>query len=175
MIRASMTLFVTLLLAGAARADHVTFTQEPAAERAGRHVKITFAISAPTDVAVYVLDAKGRAIRHLAAGLLGDKAPAPLQPGSLKQELVWDGKDDVGRRAEGGPFFVRVAAGIKATYDGTAFGRYGNQDSCGPEIALNWFTGLGLTDRFVYVADGGNLRVVRAKLAYAADETCPIE
>ncbi|HUT36040.1 MAG TPA: hypothetical protein VNE39_21310 [Planctomycetota bacterium] len=81
------------------------------------------------------------------------------------------------------------------------FGAYGNQDYCGPssyvvdpktrllrprqpddaadiespfakpEIAFNWFVGLAVSDRFVYVADGANRRVLRCKIGYAAQET----
>jgi len=87
----------------------------------------------------------------------------------------------------------------------TAFGGYGNQDYCGPdsyvvdpdgkflrprskddpqdlvspftkpEIAFNWFVGLGVSDRYAYVADGGNRRVVRVRLDYAAEETTAVK
>ncbi len=86
-----------------------------------------------------------------------------------------------------------------------AFGEYGNQDHCGaqsyvrdvefgclrprrsedpesltspfekPELAFNWFTGLGVSDRFVYVADGGNRRVVRVKLGYRSEQTAALK
>ncbi|HOX06492.1 MAG TPA: hypothetical protein PK280_08835 [Planctomycetota bacterium] len=100
------------------------FTAKPTATKAGDpsagsgqgKVKIAFAVSAPTDVAVYVEDAKGAAVRHLAAGVLGEKAPPPFKPG-LAQELEWDGKADYGKPAEGGPFKVRVALGLGAKYD----------------------------------------------------------
>jgi len=90
-----------------------TFTVQPKAERVGGSVKIAFAVSAATDVEVAILDATGKVVRHLAAGLLGDHAPAPLKKGALKQALVWDGKDDLGRPVEGGPFKVRVRLGAK--------------------------------------------------------------
>jgi hypothetical protein len=54
------------------------------------------------------------------------------------------------------------------------FGRYGNQSDGGKEIAFDWFTGLGATDRNVYVADGGNRRVVKVALKHAAEAVCPI-
>jgi hypothetical protein len=83
----------------------------------------------------------------------------------------------------------------------TAVGGYGNQDCCGPdsyvldpagkfyrprkaddpkdlkspfaepELAFSWFTGMAVTDRHLYVADGVNRRVLRGKLEYAATET----
>ena len=85
----------------------------------------------------------------------------------------------------------------------TTVGGYGNQDSCGPdsyvldpagkflrprqasdpkdlvspfakpEMAFNWFTGMAVTDRYLYVADGVNRRVLRGKLDYAATESVP--
>jgi hypothetical protein len=61
----------------------------------------------------------------------------------------------------------------------TTFGRYGNEDSGGPaarvkkpDVPLAWPTYVGVSDRHAYVADTVNRRVVRVKLAYAAEETC---
>ncbi|MHC4914788.1 MAG: hypothetical protein ACYTGB_04790, partial [Planctomycetota bacterium] len=45
------------------------FAAEPTASKAGGKVTISFATSAATDVEVAILDAKGRVVRHLAAGL----------------------------------------------------------------------------------------------------------
>jgi len=83
-------------------------------------------------------------------------------------------------------------------------GGYGNQDCCGPdsyvldpagkglrprkaddpkelvspfakpEMAFNWFTGMAVTDRYLYAADGVNRRVLRGKLEYAVQESCDI-
>ena len=87
----------------ARKTAQAAFTARPAAARDGNKVKITFTLSAPTDVEVAVLDAKGQVVRHLAAGLLGENAPAPFKKNSLSQEIVWDGKDDLGKPAVGGP------------------------------------------------------------------------
>jgi sugar lactone lactonase YvrE len=141
-MRASFCLI--LLVTSSAWAGQVTFTGQPAATRDGGEVKISFAVSAPTDVAVYVLDAKGRTVRHLAAGLLGENAPPPLNRGSLEQELVWNGKDDAGQPADGGPFRVRVAAGMGARYDGTAFGSEAKPDDLTNVIGLAPRPGGGL-------------------------------
>src|SRR5262249_14423073 len=61
----------------------------------------------------------------------------------------------------------------------TTFGKYGNEDSGGPgarvkkpDVPLAWPTYVGVSDRYAYVADTVNRRVVRVKLAYAVDETC---
>ena len=71
------------------------------AEKAG-HRTIHFELSRATDVEVAILDKNGRAVRHLAAGVLGgaNAPPLPLKPG-LAQALVWDGKDDYGSQISG--------------------------------------------------------------------------
>ncbi len=94
-----------------------TFVQAPTAARDGNKVKITFTVSAPTDVEVAILDAKGQVVRHLAAGLLGKNAPAPFQKNSLSQEIVWDGEDDLGKPAKGALFKARVRIGSRATLE----------------------------------------------------------
>jgi len=106
------------------QAGAVEFAQKPEAAREGNRVRITFAAGAATDVEVAVVDAEGEVVRHLAAGMLGPQAPAPLQPDSLSQSVVWDGKDDTGRTivpgAPGGgkDVAVRVRLGMKPVSDG---------------------------------------------------------
>ncbi len=110
-------MIIGLVLAGASvSAGEIEFTKPPTAKKAGDKTVIDFAVSAETDVAVYVLDAKGKVVRHLVAGVLGDKAPKPLKPG-LSQSLEWDGLDDYGEKAAGGPFKVRVGLGLKPEFD----------------------------------------------------------
>ena len=107
-----------LTVAGHAReAVAAEFKAPPAVSEDEGVVKITFATSAATDVEVTILDAEGSAVRHLAAGFLGANAPEPLKKNSLSQELLWDGKDDAGRPAVGGPFKVRVGLGLKADFE----------------------------------------------------------
>jgi len=74
--------------------------------------KISFELSALTDVEVAILNSKGKVVRHLAAGVLGPKAPRPFKPNSKAQALTWNGKDDYGQPAKGGPFKLRVRAGM---------------------------------------------------------------
>lgn len=102
-------------------AAEVMFTAKPAVKKDGEKTVITFAVSGPTDVAVFIEDAKGKIVCHLAAGLLGKNPPEPLKANSLEQTLVWDGKDDDGKVAQGGPFHVRVGLGLKVDPAGTAF------------------------------------------------------
>jgi hypothetical protein len=97
------------------------FAREPSAVQAGKAVKIAFAVSAATDVAVTIENEKGEIVRHLVAGVLGKTPPAPLQANSLEQNLTWDGNDDDGKPAGGGPFRVRVGLGTQINYAGMAF------------------------------------------------------
>jgi hypothetical protein len=105
----------------AAHAEGVTFTARPAVQKEGGKYTIAFAVSANTDVAVYVEDARGEVVRHLAAGVLGRNAPPPLAANSLAQQIGWDGANDDGRPAGPGPFRVRVGLGLTAVYAGEAF------------------------------------------------------
>lgn len=104
-------------LAACAAGAEPVFTRKPAAVKtAGGAVRLEFAVDRETDVAVFVEDAKGGIVRHLVAGVLGKNPPAPLKPG-LAQSIEWDGKDDAGQPAAGGPFKIRVALGLGAKYD----------------------------------------------------------
>jgi hypothetical protein len=92
------------------------FTSGPKAAKTSKGAQISFEVSTATDVEVTVLDGQGRVIRHLAAGVLGDKAPAPLLKG-LKQSIIWDGSNDLGKAAGPGPFKVRVSLGMKPEFE----------------------------------------------------------
>ncbi len=63
-----------------------------------------------------------------------------------------------------------------------SFGHYGNQDSGGPdatvkvpEIPLAWPAYVAVSDKYAYVSDSINLRIVKVRLDYAADETVEIK
>ena len=138
-----------------ATADRVAFVQHPRAAAAGKEIKITFEVSASTDVEVAVLGADGKVVRHLAAGVLGGKIPPPepLKAG-LAQEILWDAKDDFGKPAAGGPFKARVRAGM-----GFKLGRFIGQDPYN----------VGGSDGMV-VGDDGNLYVLGAGTKTLGDE-----
>lgn len=124
------------------------FTKKPAVARVGNQYVITFATERETDVAVAIEDSQGRIIRHLAAGLLGKNAPEPLKSGALEQTLEWDGCDDDGKPAGGGPFTVRVGLGLKASYGGTVF-----SEKSGPN-SITGIAGMAAgPDGRVYVID----------------------
>jgi len=112
----AMMVSLLMSLASAEEPAAATFTKPPTAKKAGDKTTIEFAVSEPTDVAVYIQDAKGKVVRHLAAGMLTDKAAKPLKPG-LSQSLEWDGLDDYGEKAAGGPFKARIALGLKPEFD----------------------------------------------------------
>jgi DNA-binding beta-propeller fold protein YncE len=114
MLRHAVTCVVLVHALSASGA--ATFTKKPAATRTPQGVRITFAVDKATDVAVCVLDAKGKVVRHLAAGVLGKNPPPPLKADSLEQSLFWDGKDDLGKKAAGGPFTVKVSLGLTPTF-----------------------------------------------------------
>jgi hypothetical protein len=108
---------VFLAMFGAARDGDLEFAVKPSAVKDRDGALIRFTVNTPTDVEIAVLGADGRVIRRLAAGRLGSHAPEPLQKDVLRQELRWDGKDDAGRLAAGGPFRIRVRLGLGAEFD----------------------------------------------------------
>jgi hypothetical protein len=108
---------VTWLLA--ALLQDVAFTQPPAVSKKGERSVVTFTLSRKADVEAAILNAAGETVRHLAAGVLDGPhpPPPPLRPG-LAQALEWDGTDDFGKPAAGGPFRVRVRAGMSVALGG---------------------------------------------------------
>ena len=122
------------------------FTKKPAAAKVGDKTAITFAVDRETDVAVYVEDAAGKIVRHLAAGVLGKNPPEPLKADALAQSVEWDGRDDDGRPAAGGPFKVRVGLGLAASYAGTVF-----SDKTGPDNIVNTLGMATAPDGRLYV------------------------
>ena len=116
-MRKALTIALYWSVGVAAMGGEVAFSAKPSAVRDGDKVKIGFAVSAPADVEVAVLNATNGAVRHLVAGVLGatNAPPEPLKPG-LTQTILWDGKDDLGKPAGPGPFKVRVRAGMSVKF-----------------------------------------------------------
>jgi DNA-binding beta-propeller fold protein YncE len=79
----------------------------------------TFELDTFTDVEVALIDPmKSTIVRHLAAGVLGPKAPPPLLPNSRAQKLEWDGKDDYRTRvAKPETLVLRVRAGMSVAME----------------------------------------------------------
>ena len=74
-------------------AEKVAFKPPPEVKQVGEQHVLTFAVNQPTDVEVAVLDAKGKIVRHLAAGVLGGKNPPPAPLLHAGQHRVGDGDD----------------------------------------------------------------------------------
>src|SRR5688500_5401256 len=86
----------------------LSFSQKPSAKRVEGGFEIRFALSESGDVEFAVLDAAGHVVRHLAAGVVGGKtAPPPPLAAKLVHTLLWDGLDDDGNTACGGPVQFR--------------------------------------------------------------------
>jgi len=98
------------------------FAQKPAVTRNGDQVTITFTSKAYCDATVAIENADGRIRRHLASGVLGKNAPPPFQKDSLRQTIVWDGKDDRGRYVDDkDALTVRVSLGLRPQFERTLF------------------------------------------------------
>jgi len=166
MTRVMRAALALLLPAGAAAAmaaepEPVKFTRPLTATKVGEKTTISFAVSGKTDVEVAILDARGKVIRHLAAGVLGanQPPPAPLKKG-LWQGIEWDGTDDYRDEAKGAPFKVRVRAGMGARLQriigGDPYAFYSKQMGQGDHAAWR-ITGLeAKSDGTVYVLGNAN-------------------
>jgi len=146
-------LAVVLAAGPSARAADPAFATKPTVTRSGDRVTIRFAVENACDVTVAVEDARGRIVRHLASGMLGANAPAPLQKKSLSQTLVWDGKDDAGRYVIArDDCSLRVSLGLKMQYERTLFWspkkRASHRRTTGPVFQA--------APEGVYVFDGGD-------------------
>lgn len=109
-------LAAVLLLGGILGAAEPAFEKKPSAVKAGDAIRIDFTADRNTDAAVTIEDANGKVVRHLVAGVLGKNPPAPLKPDLRAQSVAWDGKDDFGKVAAGGPFKARVQLGMKPEF-----------------------------------------------------------
>ena len=121
-MKALSTAAMLMLIAATCSAADVRFSSKPTATKKDGKVSISFTLSTSTDVEVAILDAKGKVVRHLSAGVLGGKkAPPPPLKAGLAQKLGWNMRDDFGKPAKGGPFKVRVRAGMSVKF-GKIFG-----------------------------------------------------
>lgn len=148
MIRARIPI---LLFAAIATVVQAGFKTPPAATTDGKNTVITFAVDAPTDVAVAIVDANGKTVRHLAAGALGDSAPAPLKARTLQQSIPWDGTDDDGQPVQAGAYKAAVHLGLTVQ----------------PDLVIGEKQALGNINAIVtgpkgevYVYDGGQIVVL---------------
>lgn len=93
------------------------FATPPTVTSANGKSLITFTAATVTDCTVAIIDDKGKIVRHLAAGMLGPRAPEPLKTDSLSQELAWDHKDNNGKPVAPGQYRVTISLGLKPEFD----------------------------------------------------------
>lgn len=98
-------------------AEKPALVGEPTFAPAAGGIDVSFKVNTWTDIAVWVEDARGERVRHLAAGMLGPNPPAPLQAKSLAQKVHWDHRDDQGNKVAPGAYRVQVGVGSKAALD----------------------------------------------------------
>ncbi len=93
-----------------------SLVEGPTVSRASGGATVRFALDRADDVLVRIVDAEGKTVRQLACGVLGENAPRPFEAGPLRQELVWDGKDEEGKPVAA-PCSVRVSVGLRPRFD----------------------------------------------------------
>ncbi len=111
-----MSAMLLAVLLPASVFSQVRFVEPPVVATGDKAVTITFAASAETDAEVAILDARGKVVRHLAAGSLGKNAPAPFKAGSRRQTVRWDRTDDAGKPVAG-RCSVRIRLGLTGELD----------------------------------------------------------
>ena len=124
-LAASFFLLLPLFLSAGPKEDYTIdrrqvyeFTQKPAITKQGDRVTIRFASKDFCDATVVIENEDGTIIRHLASGVLGSNAPKPFQKNSLKQTVVWEGKNDLGRYVDVlKDVRVRVSLGLRAQFE----------------------------------------------------------
>lgn len=114
--------FLVLSLAGnAAGAEATRWSKQPELtwNEQTRQWRVTFAVDSWTDVEVAIVKrSTGQVVRHLAAGVLGPNAPAPLIADSRSQQIAWDGNDDDGKQGAGAAdLAARVRTGMSVSLE----------------------------------------------------------
>ncbi|MCK6474152.1 MAG: SMP-30/gluconolactonase/LRE family protein [Planctomycetes bacterium] len=148
------------------RKEPFEFAAPPAVTREGDRITIAFETKAGCDATIAIEDGDGRIVRHLASGVLGDNAPAPFQKGTLKQSVIWDGKDDQGKYIDDKEnHVVRVSLGmqpkLERTLFWTAFKRYGTMPIPVPRPeGVYVYDGKGCDFVRLYDHDGRYIRTV---------------
>ncbi len=143
------------------------FAERPTLTRNGDQATIAFASKGYCDVTVAIENSEGKIVRHLACGVLGPKAPPPLQRDSLKQTLVWDGKDDQERYIDDKEgLSVRVSLGLRPAFERTLFWspkkRIGDRPPLlhAVEEGVVVFDGLGVDHVRLFDHDGSYVRTI---------------
>jgi hypothetical protein len=111
LVSVSAALFLT-----AAACSAASFTKPPTVAETPEGFRIEFIVDGITDVTVSVTDARGKVVRHLAAGRLGQTVPPPLTKDSYAQTLLWDRRDDAGRDVPPGPYTIQVGLDLTPSF-----------------------------------------------------------
>ncbi len=114
--------FLAVLLAQTATAaETLKWVQKPELtfDELDKKWTVTFELDSLSDVEVAIVDPdKSTVVRHLAAGVLGPKAPPPLIANSRAQKINLDGKDDYGNPVRNASnVAVRVRAGMSVSLE----------------------------------------------------------
>lgn len=108
-------------ISGSFGADTVKWVKKPELtfDEKAKTWHATFELDSFADVEVAIVDPKtSTVVCHLAAGVLGPKAPPPLVGNSRAQKIAWDGKDDYGLPVRNpSEMAVRVRAGMGVQLD----------------------------------------------------------
>ena len=149
------------------RAEVFVFAQKPSVQRLGDRVTVVFEAQDYCDATVAIENAEGKIVRHLACGVLGPKAPEPFQKNTLKQTLVWDGKDDRGQYMDDKQSLaIRVALGLRPVFERSLFWRpklrqkRGNPLVCAAPEGVYVFEGCGVDHLRLFGHDGEYLRTL---------------
>lgn len=125
------------------------FAKEPTITKKENQYIIEFETKSFCDVTIAIEVESGEIVRHLACGVLGKKAPPSFQPNSLKQSILWDGKNDRGEYVkEFNTISVRVSLGLSPLYEKNLY--YEPKRRQGREAPI-----MQATPEGVYVYDGG--------------------
>ncbi|MCK6472758.1 MAG: hypothetical protein L6R28_13530 [Planctomycetes bacterium] len=149
------------------REENFAFAQAPAVERAGDRVTIRFETQGFCDVSIALEDPDGKIVRHLASGVLGPKAPAPLQAGTKKQAVVWDGKDDEGKYVDAkDALSVRVSLGLKPRFERSLLWEPRRRLAHGTSYGADSYPAplVACTPEGVFVDDGGGTALDHVRL-----------
>ena len=148
------------------REEVFEFVRKPAVTREGDRVTVAFESKGLCDATVVIENQEGRIVRHLASGVLGPRAPEPLQKDSKKQTLVWDGKDDRGTYLDDkGALRVRVSLGLQASFEKNLYWSPHKRISSLPIMAaapegVYVYDGFGVDHLRLFGHDGKYLRTV---------------
>jgi len=144
------------------------FAEAPSVTRRGDAVTVTFASKGFCDATVAVEDADGRIVRHLASGVLGKNAPPPFRKGSLRQSIVWDGKNDQGTYIDDKDVLtIRVSLGLRPQFERTLFWMPKRRPALAPPLfaaaregVYVYLGGTAIDSLVLYDRDGNYVRTV---------------